>query len=77
MRTGLFRLLIVAVTAILTWKAWDYTTADRLVVLRELDNLYIEPAWIVPVIIAVAAVATIGIAIALMTWIVRGFRTAR
>jgi uncharacterized membrane protein YqiK len=56
--------------------AWDYAAADRLVVLRELDNLYIEPAWLVPVIIAIAGLVAIGIAIALTTWIIRGFRSA-
>jgi hypothetical protein len=76
MRTGLFRLFVVALSAILTWVAWDYFAADRLVLERELDNLYVEPAWVEPVLMVVVGAIAIGIAIVLVIWVARGFRTA-
>jgi len=72
-RSGMVRLLIVAATAALVWFGTDYFL-DAPILTRALENEYVEPAWAVWAAVGFLGLAMAAIAIAILAWVVGGFR---
>ena len=73
-RSGAARLAIVVIAAAATWLLSDYLEADRLIFSRWLDNAYFQPSWIVPAALVLAGVLALGAGIAVIVWVMHGFR---